>query len=746
MRRGGLVIVACTFAAVQSFPAGAQLGGAPTWAVDPARAGRDLPSVGRSLFDFAVAAERDGKPVYDVPFPFEALVKRIEERAGCAPRAPCVKQVLIPLGRSLQRTAASPEFFRYPRVVVAVDGEAAENPRLAGQGTPPDKGAGAPLLKDRLYLGYQERAALIEVISYNEAAGRFEFQIVRDYRPGGRPQVVYARRAVCAACHQNLAPIFSRQVWEETNANPRVAAALEQAHRRPAVKGGAERSEAGGFLYGVAVRRGVDIPNAIDAATDRANLLRVWQLLWREACGDGPPGAKCRAAALVAALQYRLTDGRAFDERTPEWREAFLPAFTREWQARWPGGLAIPNPDIPNRDPLPADGAPRPTGVPATHVAAILEPLAPRPPLEVWTVGEPETARRFVAGLAEFIAAADVRVLDAHLAGRAGRERPRERRYEAPCEMAWTRGGLRFRCTRLDEAAPDAARLAGRVELAGGRVASGELSALGVSGAAVSQHLEVRSGAIDEAAGRLRLELASRGMRARLADGAAIASVELRWDPGQVRARGGVREASGQATATAVDDFAPVRAAIAAMAADTRDGSPLSARPFARARVMPALAAKLGIPPRDWCCDDASLLPPAVVEPEEPPMPTAGPAKELAPFYPLCASCHATSERFPPNFLAGPGERVVESVKHCAVRIYARLAMWKVAPAAREKTPMPPPFASTQGTGYPPPATLAGLERAAAALLRAESGAAPQLERLLERGYEALRPCLAPER
>jgi hypothetical protein len=32
-----------------------------------------------------------------------------------------------------------------------------------------------------------------------------------------------------------------------------------------------------------------------------------------------------------------------------------------------------------------------------------------------------------------------------------------------------------------------------------------------------------------------------------------------------------------------------------------------------------------------------------------------------------------------------------------------------------------------------------------AALLRAESGAEPQLARLLEGGYEGLRPCLAEE-
>ena len=30
----------------------------------------------------------------------------------------------------------------------------------------------------------------MEVISYNEAAGRFEYQVVKDYRRAARPQVL----------------------------------------------------------------------------------------------------------------------------------------------------------------------------------------------------------------------------------------------------------------------------------------------------------------------------------------------------------------------------------------------------------------------------------------------------------------------------------------------------------------------------------------------------------------------------
>ena len=195
-------------------------------------------------------------------------------------RTKAAKAVLIPLGRSLQRNSAAPDFFAYPRAVVAVDAEPA--------------GTGDPYLKDRLYLGYQEKANLLEVISYNEDAGRFEFQVVTDYRAGGTPRVMYANRTLCVACHQNAAPIFSRAVWDETNANPRVAALLAS-----------QRKD----FHGIPVDRGVDVPNAIDDAALRANRFAVQQLLWKDGCGGNDEPAVdvsrriVRGAAPVPALR-----------------------------------------------------------------------------------------------------------------------------------------------------------------------------------------------------------------------------------------------------------------------------------------------------------------------------------------------------------------------------------------------------------------------------------------------------------
>ncbi|MGH8771431.1 MAG: hypothetical protein ACREV2_09685, partial [Burkholderiales bacterium] len=178
----------------------------PEWVINPKSPGGNLPAAGRSLFDFLLAEAPDAK----VPFPFSALMKMIERHS------PQPKAVLIPIGRSLQRMASAPDFFAFPRIVVAADSEG-DDAFFA--------------LKDRLFLGYNERAGIIEVISYNETAGRFEFQVVKDYREGAEPKVFYANRAVCVSCHQNAGAIFSRPLWDETSANTRIASRLQDTRR-----------------------------------------------------------------------------------------------------------------------------------------------------------------------------------------------------------------------------------------------------------------------------------------------------------------------------------------------------------------------------------------------------------------------------------------------------------------------------------------------------------------------------------
>ncbi|MBW8329953.1 MAG: hypothetical protein K0M48_12600 [Thiobacillus sp.] len=338
----------------------------------PVSAQGDLPPAGRSRFDQLIGSQ-------PVPFPFSRLVDTINRQQQTDTGGlPPLKITLIPLGRSLQRDAGAPDFFRFPRVVAAADGTVRP---------------GIPPLKDRLFLGYHEKGTVVEVISYNDAAGRFEFQVVRDYQKGKTPQVFYARRSLCLACHQNAAPIFARPLWDETPANPAIAARLKDVRRD---------------FYRVKLT-GTDIAYFIDASTDRANLFSVWQALWQQGCGTGKAGERCRMQAFSAALDY----ARQGTLPVP----GILPELDRNWPRRWPRGLAIPNPDLLNRDPLAALQDPD------------NDPLLLRPPLETWQAPD-KTA--FVVGLAG--------MLDVHAA-----QQLKAANLTAPLERLRARGAFSAR-------------------------------------------------------------------------------------------------------------------------------------------------------------------------------------------------------------------------------------------------------------------------------------------------------------
>lgn len=728
----------------------------PTWVVDPTNPGSDLPPTGRSLFDYIVTEEKGGKKQYAVPFPFTALVGKIEQYLGASSDASPLKQVLIPLNRSLQRNAAAPEFFKYPRAVLGVDTE-----------TPMQADAAGLFLKDRLFLGYQEKSGMIEVISYNEAAGRFEFQVVRDYRPGGNPVVVYANRILCTVCHQNQGPIFSRPLWDETNANPKIGMLLQAEGRT---------------FYDFPVHVGVDVPNALDEATDRANEFAFYQRLWQDGCEQaGSPNLSptlsmdCRADLLRFILQYRLTSARGFDSRSPRYTARFLPMFTKQWKDRWPKGVLIPNPDIMNRNAFDfltvtglqgmgqmqavasADGRSR------TIMRSLFEPSIPRGPLSSWS-GGPEAAHRVVTGLSQFLAEVDIRRLDAHLFGRPGLPR----QYEAVCRYeSRKRGGaierLTFQCHPPDRISPHAAggfSMDGVVYLKPGQIETGTIDHLSFVGGDELADLEVAHGEATlnrrGLSGRFELTQKASALHARRSDGNAIQEMTFRMDVSD--ATGTVSHDTslpGMATVRVADDFSAVHHAIDAIAQENRVGASdlLARKPFRRAGVMRALFEHLGMPPLTWCCLEDQKMPAVVLDVDQNKHALAGAHGEertppLKAFNRYCAECHHGEDRFPPNFLHGSPVQVQTNLSHCAERIFFRLGMWQLPPSERPETPMPP-IGALQRLHLSPVqwsnhAGLRILKKYAADALQSSNGRAPQLWDFIAQGYDTLRDCLPP--
>jgi hypothetical protein len=649
---------------------------APPWIVDPREPGPSLPPAGRSLFDHLFV-----KGGGQVPYPFDELVAAIEREVG----AGGVGRVLIPRGRSLQRDAAGADFFAFPRVVVAATADA------------PDR-----TLADRIFVAYHERAAVLEVVSYNEAAGRFEFQVVRDYRAGARPRVAYANRELCLACHQNGGPIFARPLWDETNASPEIAARL--------------RGERASF-YGVAARADVDAAYAVDNATDRANLLAAAQLLWSEGCGARAADRGCRAELLARVLARRLGDA-------PVPAAARTGTVGRAWAERFPHGLLLPTADIPNRLPLRAEergngavAVPH-TRSPEAHtrlvelvrgsdVPSALEPLQPREPAETWSARDlaGRVEGRVVSVLAGFLTDRDARRIDDRLASVGGPAAV----VRSPCSVARSGASrVSFTCTAD---APGGFTLSGRT-----RGGTGSIDSISFGGVQETGALAVRS------AGELRSALT--GRRARRADGRRLERLVLRY-----------RDAGATAELTIVDDVATLRQAVSGLPAqDARDA--LAHGPFRRARVMGALDRALGEPYRERCCEDESGLPPPDVDGASPARLDA--ADPLATMRRYCGRCHDTPDRFPPNFLHGADAPA--RVARCAERIAFRLAMWALPPAERPKTPMPPPGALSAlhvpPDSWPGHPDLEALRRTPGLARRPQSATSG-------REYASLAPCLA---
>lgn len=278
----------------------------------------DEPPAGtRSLFDHLLA-ENDG-----LPYPFAKLNQLLSNYDA---RQRAAHSVLIPDGRSLLKAQAN--FFQ-PRIVTASNAMPAAATDFAL----------APILKGRVFLGFVEAANEIEVISYNERAGRFEYQLVKDYCQGCTPRIVYAKRALCLTCHSNQAAIFSVRPWAETNAQLAISADIASA-----------RDQAPNADYhGVPLASNLDEAEAVDNMTEIANTLTTTQRLWLDSCGVGEAGQQCRTSLLKLAIEFGLNPG-GFAADSPAVK-TLLTQQAKQWPA---AGVTLPSGDLASRDPFSA--------------------------------------------------------------------------------------------------------------------------------------------------------------------------------------------------------------------------------------------------------------------------------------------------------------------------------------------------------------------------------------------------------
>ena len=352
----------------------------------------DLPPEGtRSLFDHLIA-QNNG-----LPYPFSKMIDLLTEQH---PEKSPPLQLLIPDGRSLLKGQAN---FEFPRILVAPDFQENNTPVGLGQ-----------LNHGQLFLGFVEAANEIEVISYNEAAGRYEFQLVQDYCEGCIPKLVYARRAICLTCHQGGTPIFSQRPWEETNAQGKIAHAIKAARQNDK------------DYIGVPLTQTLATPERFDELTDIGSFTIATQRVWLDACGE--KGDECRRQLLRLALEYADQPGQ-FNPQSEQVQH--LKAL---WAQSFPAeGIAVPESDIRSRDPIGSnnnftdwlyeiftpdiefgEGAKTNEDLSAFEklppLPPALDPLTPRPPKKL--LGKDDIDG--VYGIARFFSDADIKAISAH--------------------------------------------------------------------------------------------------------------------------------------------------------------------------------------------------------------------------------------------------------------------------------------------------------------------------------------------
>jgi hypothetical protein len=288
-----------------------------------------------TLFDQLLEANAGGK----IPTDYETLAKVVlgSDR----------DDVLFASSRSLQRAATS---FAHPRHVATPTARLAEAAAFRAMST-----------NGRLFIGFAETTDQVEIISWNNREGRFDFELITGFAPGRTPKLSPADRKECEDCHQNGAPIFPRFAWRETNRSNGTTdpGDVDTAARMIEARQGDNQ------VNGVRIDKSVN-PFEVDDAVRAGNRLVQVRRACAVACGGLAPAetSVCRAHLLKAALarKAKTTFGSYYiDKGTPKANAFYdgIDELGRLAARGWPAdGFAYPSSvlldRLPTDEPFPA--------------------------------------------------------------------------------------------------------------------------------------------------------------------------------------------------------------------------------------------------------------------------------------------------------------------------------------------------------------------------------------------------------
>jgi len=601
----------------------------PAWIEQASRPGPNTASVGQSRFDELFLHEA-GK--YRIPYPFERLIEVLESRLDNGDQ-PAVRKVFVPIGRSLQRDTPAPDYFHFPRMVIALEGEPVTADKQAGQ-----------VMEYRLFIAHQPKTETLEVISYNDAAGRFEFQVVENYGTDKTPRVRPANRVMCMSCHHNAAPIFATTPWRETSFNVEVATKLVAALPR----------QFSSLIGVVTLDAGV-----IDVLAERANYLSAAQAIWKQGCDT----LACRAAMLRAALQYRLSGESSFDSTAASYRREYVDELTHNWTQNWPRGLALPGSRLSDRNPF------------VTDTPTIKDdPLMPRPAQATWRQVDSILADGITYRLAGFFTQADIQRIDRHLIKSAKSSSLATYHYRADCS-ATPNDANSYILNCGNNATVESLQASFEIEILQDTIISLRFSSLKIP--RDSNLLQPDIIELAQFPGKLEARLGNHqdGLSLRLASGDRIDSMTIHWD----------ESPTGQSRLeiTVSAEFEIIDQALVKLLGRHQTGHANSLRQgaFRRKQVLQELMQELSMDSLEW-------LEMGHNAPRTDSIAHTRLEGGLALLEPYCGHCHGGETSHPPGFLSSgtPQNRVLQ----CAPRILRRLQAWQKN-SQFPRSPMPPP-------------------------------------------------------
>lgn len=88
-------------------------------------------------------------------------------------------------------------------------------------------------VKDRVFLIYHDHNNHLEVISYNEEEGRFNFLQVHNYSNSGENKLKKAKLNACMQCHKDLVPLHEKNNIIDSNNLPSIVSEIKNDDKNP---------------------------------------------------------------------------------------------------------------------------------------------------------------------------------------------------------------------------------------------------------------------------------------------------------------------------------------------------------------------------------------------------------------------------------------------------------------------------------------------------------------------------------